>query len=62
MGIHPELTTLVYVGASVVFALVVLYWILYTRRLKIPPGVGTEEGIAMATQKKERAGRAGTLT
>ncbi len=46
----------------VAFALLVLaYWVLYTRRLKTPPNVGTEEGIAIATQEKERTGHTGSI-
>ena len=46
----------------VAFALLVLaYWVLYTRRLKVPPHVGKEEGIAIATQEKERTGRTGMI-
>lgn len=55
------LTIGVYIGASAVFALVLLYWFLYTWRLRTPRNVGTNEGIAMASQRKERAGRSGTL-
>ena len=58
---HPTLTLTVYILTSVVFALVILYWVLYTRRLKVPPNVGTEEGIAVATQQNERTGRTGLI-
>lgn len=51
----------VYVGDSVVFGLVILYWYLYTRKMKTPRNVGTNEGIAVATQRKERAHRSGTI-
>ncbi|GAC1415779.1 MAG: hypothetical protein NVS9B15_09590 [Acidobacteriaceae bacterium] len=61
MSVHPDLAMTVYVGDSIVFALVLLYWFGYTRRtMKTPRNVGTSEGIAMATQRKHRAGRAGT--
>lgn len=60
IGPH-QITMSVYYGASIVFALVILYWILYTRRLKIQRNVGTTEGIAMASQHKEREHRSGTL-
>jgi hypothetical protein len=43
-----------YIVLSVVFALVILYWIVYTRRMKIPPNVGKEEGIVAATRRKDR--------
>ena len=41
--------------------LVISYWVLYTRRLKVPKNVGKEEGIAMATQEKERTGHTGMI-
>jgi hypothetical protein len=55
-----ELTNIVYVILVIVALLVIAYWVSYTRRLKTQPHVGTQEGIAMATQKKERAGRFGS--
>jgi predicted RND superfamily exporter protein len=61
MSIHPTLTLTVYILAAVVFALVVLYWILYTRRLKTPRNTGTQAGIAIPTQKNERTGKAGAI-
>lgn len=61
MDVHPTLTTFVYTALIVVSALVILYWALYTRRLRAPRNVGTTEGIAMATQRKERAHRSGTF-
>jgi hypothetical protein len=54
------LTQFVYVALVIVALLVVAYWVFYTRRLKTPPHVGTQEGIAMATQKRERAGKFGS--
>jgi uncharacterized membrane protein len=56
-----QLTITVYIAASIVFAVVLLYWILYTRRLRTPRNVGTNESIAMASQRKERNHRSGTL-
>jgi hypothetical protein len=47
-----------FIVLSVVFALVILGWILYTRRLKTPPNVGTEAGIAVAIQDREQAHKA----
>ena len=44
----------VYVALVLVALLVVGYWVAYTRRLKTQPHVGTQEGIAMATQERER--------
>lgn len=61
MDSHPTLTLSVYIVAGVVFGLVILYWILYTRRLRVPRNVGTNEGIAIPTQEKERTGREGSL-
>lgn len=55
-----ELTQIVYVVLIAVALLVIAYWVSYTRRLKTLPHVGTQEGIAMATQKKERAGKFGS--
>jgi uncharacterized membrane protein len=54
------LTHFVYVVLVIVALLVLAYWVSYTRRLKTRPHVGTQEGIAMATQEKERAGRFGS--
>jgi hypothetical protein len=51
----------VYVLAIAFALLVIAYWVLYTRRLKVPRNVGKEEGIAMATQEKERTGHTGTI-
>jgi hypothetical protein len=48
-----------YIALSVVFALVILGWILYTRRLKTPPNVGKNEGIVMAIQEREHSHKAG---
>lgn len=71
MSMDPKLTWAVYIGASVVFAAVVLYMILYTRGLKAKqaaldakgrPEVDVEEGIAIATARKEREGRTGTIS
>jgi Tfp pilus assembly protein PilO len=55
-----ELTQIVYIVLIAVALLVIGYWISYTRRLRTLPHVGTQEGIAMATQMKERAGRFGS--
>jgi len=55
-----ELTNIVYVILVIVALLVIAYWVFYTRRLKTQPHVGTQEGIAMATQEKERGGRFGS--
>ena len=40
--------------------LVIAYWVFYTRRLKTRPHVGTQEGIAMAIQAKERSRKSGS--
>ena len=49
-----ELTQIVYVLLVVAAALIVGYWVYYTRHLKTRPQVGTQEGIAMAIQERER--------
>ena len=61
MDVHPGLTTFVYVALIVVALLVITYWVLYTRRMKVPRNVGKCEGIAIATQHKERTGRTGLI-
>lgn len=61
MDIHPTLTTGVYIALIVVASLVIAYWVLYTRKLRVPRGVGTNEGIAIATERKERTGHIGTI-
>jgi hypothetical protein len=54
------LTQIVYGVLIIVALLVIAYWVFYTRRLKTRPHVGTQEGIAMATQAKERSGKSGS--
>jgi hypothetical protein len=49
-----QLTQIVYVLLVAFALLVITYWVSYTRHLKTRPGVGTQEGIAMATQERER--------
>ena len=61
MDIHPGLTTFVYVALIVFASLVVLYWVLYTRRLRTPRHVGKCEGIAIATQERERTHKSGSI-
>jgi hypothetical protein len=56
-----DLTHIVYVALVAVALLVIAYWVLYTTRLKTPRHVGKNEGIAMATQQKERTGRTGMI-
>jgi uncharacterized membrane protein len=62
---------LVYIALALIFAAVITYMILYTTRLntnritlklkgRLP--ISKDEGIAIATQEKERAGRSGTIT
>ena len=55
-----ELTQIVYMILVLVALLVITYWVSYTRRLKTRPHVGTQEGIALATQAKERRGKFGS--
>lgn len=61
MDVHPTLTTFVYIALVVFAGLIIAYWALYTRRMKMPKGIGTNEGIAIATQRKERTGRTGYI-
>ena len=61
MDAHPTLTMTVYILLVAAALLVITYWVLYTRRLKTPPNVGKEEGIAIATQEKERTGHTGSV-
>jgi len=56
-----DLTHIVYVVLVAVAMLVIAYWVLYTTHLRTPRNVGKNEGIAMATQAKERAGKTGML-
>jgi hypothetical protein len=56
-----DLTHIVYVALVVAALLVIAYWVLYTTRLKTPRNVGKAEGIAMATQEKERSGKTGMI-
>lgn len=51
----------VYILLVAAALLVIAYWVLYTRRLKVPPHVGKDEGIAIATQEKERTHRTGMI-
>jgi hypothetical protein len=62
---------LVYIGLSVIFAAVLAYMFIYNTRLKTRQRtmalkgrqpVSKEEGIAVATLEKERAGRTGTTS
>lgn len=55
-----DLTHFVYVALVVAALIVIAYWVLYTTRLKTPRNVGKSEGIAMATQQKERGGKTGS--
>ena len=48
-----------FVVLSVVFALVITWWVTYTRRLKTPANVGKDAGIAMAMQEREHAHKTG---
>jgi H+/Cl- antiporter ClcA len=61
MSAHPQLTLTVYILAATVFALVILYCVLYTRKLKTPRHSGTQAAIAVATERKERAGTTGMI-
>jgi hypothetical protein len=68
---HPTLTLTVYILVGAVVLGVFLYMFLYTRGLKTKQTtlnekgrmpMDREEGIALATEKKEKAGRTGTIT
>jgi hypothetical protein len=70
MSMHPTLTLTIYALIAFVLVGVATYTILYTRGLhtrratldklgRMP--VTREEGIAIATDDKERAGRTGTI-
>lgn len=54
MDAHPTLTMFVYVALVVFALLVIAYWIIYTRRLRTSPRLGKNEGIALATEERER--------
>jgi hypothetical protein len=56
-----DLTHTVYIALVVVALLVITYWVLYTTHLKTPRNVGKNEGIAIATQQKERSGKTGGI-
>jgi len=65
-----ERIDLVYITLAVIFALVMAYMYLYTTHLhpnertmalKGRPPISKEEGIAVATLEKERAGRTGSF-
>lgn len=56
MDANPHLFAFVF-AALIIFALLVIaYWVMYTRRLRTPSHVGKNEGIAMATDERERDG------
>ena len=55
-----EFAQIVYMILILVALLVITYWVSYTRHLKTRPHVGTQEGIALATQARERRGRFGS--
>jgi hypothetical protein len=70
MDMHPTLTLAVYIALGVVFLGVLTYMFLYTRGLKTKQAtlnelgrlpISKDEGIAVATLEKERAGRTGTI-
>jgi len=61
MDIHPGLTSFVYVALVIAALLVIGYWVAYTRRLKGLRNVATTERIAIATERKERAGKTDSL-
>jgi hypothetical protein len=71
MDMHPTLTTVVYAIIAIVAISVATYMFLYTRGLHTKRATldhkgrlprCKEEGIAIATQDKERSGRTGTIS
>ena len=56
MDVHPTLFTFVFAALILFALLIVAYWVMYTRRLRTPSHVGKNEGIAMATDARERRG------
>jgi hypothetical protein len=71
MHMHPTLTLAVYILVGAVVLGVFLYMFFYGRGLKSKQAVldqkgrmplTREEGIAVATEQKEKAGRTGTIT
>ncbi len=71
MHMHPTLTLTVYAIIAIVLIGVFVYMFLYTRGLRSKQSVldqkgrlpvTREEGIAIATEEKEKAGRTGTIT
>ncbi len=71
MSGHPTLTTAVYIIIAVVFLAVVAYMILYNRSVRSKQEtlnekgrmpISKQEGIAIATEEKERSGRGGSIT
>lgn len=48
------LTQIVYVLLIVAAAMILAFWVYYTRHLRTRPHVGKQEGIAMAIQERER--------
>jgi hypothetical protein len=56
MDMNPTLFTFVIAALIVVALLIIGYWLMYTRRLRTPAHVGKNEGIAMATDERERRG------
>jgi type II secretory pathway component PulF len=71
MDQNPVLTTVVYILIALVFISVLTYMFVYNSRLKARrrteallgrPPVSKEEGIAVATLEKERAGKTGSIS
>lgn len=71
MSGHPTLTTTVYIIIGVVFLAVIAYMILYNRSVRSKQEtlnekgrmpISKQEGIAIATEEKERSGRGGSIT
>lgn len=56
MDAHPTLFMFVFAGLILFALCVIAYWISYTRRLRTSARLGKNEGIALATQERERHG------
>ena len=71
MSGHPTLTTTVYILIAVIFVAVIAYMILYNRSVRSKQAtlnekgrmpISKQEGIAVATEEKERSGHSGSIT
>jgi len=56
MDVNPNLYMFVFAALIIVALLIIAYWVAYTRRLKTSSRLGKTEGIALATEERERRG------